>query len=506
MELQRLVVEEPDHTFSLDVHPGLTIAFHNRPAVRARCVNDLLDALGPGRAGLHLELIDGRQRYLAVFRPHGGRPRVIDVDASTDVTSQFRSPDGTVDLLAHLGIDATAARRMLRVESRQLDRTPQSGTDNHRDANHLAGLDQARLWAAAEAVQRAEIDLTAARADLPGQDRGTIEAFDRLDVEHEACEATLAAHRPIQRLGALLAVVCVAIGAALLAFDQQVGDNSFTGRLLVIMGLCAAAVTLYDRRSLGRARSTEQALLAEHGAERFSELATRVGPLADAGKRRALVAALDAQQAAYQGWGALSGGIAPSWAMQHRPAIEALASQRSNLRRVGADHLLHDDSSAADAARLLVDRVIELQEVGLDRERLPLVLEEPFLGLPPAEVQRLLATLVRLAVRHQLILVTGDRYIHAWAAESGAAAGVALVELTGTGLEAATDPPAQPYQATPGRSGVPGFANPAGGAPATARSATTPSNGGPSNGAPSRGDSSNGTPTLEPVARTLHIV
>ncbi|MCC6437552.1 MAG: hypothetical protein IT196_21160, partial [Acidimicrobiales bacterium] len=390
MEVQRLVVEEPERTLTLDFHPGLTVAFHERPAVRARLLDDLVAALGEGRPGLHLELVDHERHNLAVFRPRGGRPRVIDIDAATDVTAQYRSPEGGVDILGRMGLDPDSVARLIRIGARQLDRLPDTGTDNHRDARRLAGVDQALLWPAAERLDRADVALTRARQAVPGCSVADVDAFDRVVAEHDAAEDTVARHRPIQRLGWSMATICLLLGVALLVFDQQVGDNAFTGQLLAGLGLLAALVTGYDARSVRAARRAERDAVRSAGAETFDELATRVGPLAEPGLRRDLVRATEEHTVAEVAWQRLAGAVSPVWALRHRVAIEALAAQRSQLHRVGAEHLVSDDSTVADSARLLVDRVIELQEVGTSREQLPLLLDEPFAGCAPSDVQRLL--------------------------------------------------------------------------------------------------------------------
>lgn len=429
MEVQRLVVEEPERTLTLDFHAGLTVAFHERPAVRARLLDDLVAALGEGRPGLHLELVDHERHNLAVFRPRGGRPRVIDIDAATDVTAQYRSPEGGVDVLGRMGLDRDSVARLIRIGARQLDRLPDTGTDNHRDARRLAGVDQAVLWPAAGRLDRADVALTRAQLALPGCSVADVDAFDRVAAEHGAAEATAARHRPIQRLGWSMATVCLLLGVALLVFDQQVGDNAFTGQVLAGLGLLAALVTVYDGQTVRAARRAERDVVRGAGAETFEQLVARVGPMADPRLRRELVRATEERTVAAAAWQKVAGAVSPVWALRHRVAIEALAAQRSQLHRVGAEHLVSDDSTVADSARLLVDRVIELQEVGTSRERLPLLLDEPFAGCSPSDVQRLLATVLRLSAHHQVVLVSGDRYIQAWATEAAATAGVSFVRL-----------------------------------------------------------------------------
>ena len=94
---------------AVDINPALTVASHENPAVRLDFITGLIDGLGPGPAGTHLELVDDLGRHLAVFRPRGGPHRVIDVDAGTDVTPQFAAVAPRVDVLARSGLDPATA-------------------------------------------------------------------------------------------------------------------------------------------------------------------------------------------------------------------------------------------------------------------------------------------------------------------------------------------------------------------------------------------------------------
>lgn len=106
---------------------------------------------------------------------------------------------------------------------------------------------------------------------------------------------------------------------------------------------------------------------------------------------------------------------------------------------MGAEHLATDESGVADSARVLVDKIIELQEVGVTREQLPLLLDEPFSGHAPLEVERMLSTIHRMSAHHQILLVTGDPYIQAWATGSAAASTIAFARLGRTRSDAASN-------------------------------------------------------------------
>ena len=455
MEIQRLVVEEPQSTFTLDLHAGLTIAFHENPALRGRCLSLLVHALGPAGAGHHLELIDNDHRHLVVFRPLGGAGQVLDVDAGTDVTDEFHTPHG-LDVLSWVGMDADQAPQLLRLGARQLDRGFDTGTDDHPLARRLAALDQARLWAAADAVVRTCDELAVAHNDLPGADLDDVEAFEKLAELHDETVVQLREHRPVQRIGPLLTAACVAIGAALTALHDRIGDNAFTANALLLLAAVAAVITVGDRCIMWRIRHRERAALATHGVTRFDRLASTVGPMADPLLRQTLIEAQRAHAAANADWETLTDGASLSWVLAYRRQIEALAIRKTELRRLGSHRLAAEDSMAADAARVLLDRVIDLRGLGAHHERLPLLLDDPFAGLAPTEVQQLLATVHRLASYHQIVLVTGDPYIQAWATQSPAAASLQLVRLgrldvpAGPGSAAATGSAAGSEPGEPG--------------------------------------------------------
>ena len=141
-----------------------------------------------------------------------------------------------------------------------------------------------------------------------------------------------------------------------------------------------------------------------------------MGPaLADEGRRRLLLEAASAYDSTAAQWRLLTGGASLHWALDHRPAIAALAERRQQAAPFLATDLAREESALADSARLLVWRVGALRHVGSTGERLPLVLDEPFIGLDAGDTVRLLETVRRLAAFHQVLLVTGNEEVAAWA-------------------------------------------------------------------------------------------
>lgn len=479
MEIQRLVAEDNDSAVAVDFHPRLTIAYHENPVVRRGFLTSLLHALGAGRAGLHLELVDGANHKLAVFRPRGGPPRVVDVDSGADVTARYQLPDGRPDLLARLGVDHFSAVQLLRCGAADLPQPPggwgagrsvsgpasvpggSSGTDNDADAVFLASLDQSALWAAALAARDADIALARARAALPGVGAEQLARVEQLHQAREALVRGVELHRPIARFGTVLAVGCLVTGLVLLALDARIADNGFTGWLLVILGLLASPLAGFEHYQTHRARREERAALAESGSASISPgsdptpsgaeagteagvgagvdtFAAPVGHLADPWRREALAKAFEASARCGGQWQAVAGGVSSWWALRHRSAIESLAASRAAGTGPGAGASRPSVGQVAAGshapllaatARLLEDRLIELRAVGPDRERLPLLLDEPFAGMDPTELLPLVETLVTRSGDHQIVLITGDPLVRDWVAQRPVDGAVRMVRL-----------------------------------------------------------------------------
>ncbi len=515
VEIQRLVAEDNDNAVAVDFHSRLTVAYHENPVIRRGFLISLLHAMGAGRAGLHLELIDGDSHKLAVFRPRGGSHRVVDIDTGADVTARYQLPDGRADLLARLGVDHLAAVQLLRCGAADLPQPPggwgagrqstgpgratvaggSSGTDNDSDAAFLASLDQARLWAAALAARDADIALARARAALPGVGAAQLARIEHLQQAREARTRGVELHRPIARFGTILALGCLITGVVLLALDARIADNGFTGWLLVILGLLASPLAVFEHVRTHQASQTERAALAlaaelpdstgraEGRIPPDAVFAAPVGHLADPWRREALARALEAGERCGSEWQALAGGVSSWWALRHRSAIESLSAHGANSAL--ADPEVDDTGPAAQpiqpgravlaqpavlthapllaaTAKMLTDRLIELRAVGPDHERLPLLLDEPFAGMDPEQLLPLVEALVARSGDHQIVLITGDPLVRDWVAERPADDAVRLVRLgrfmspasPGTGSGRGNDRPAQPP--SPLRPGGPG--------------------------------------------------
>lgn len=146
MLIDRLIIEGEDGIETLDLHPRLTVIGGMPPDARHAFFTMLTGAIHGTVRGVHAEVTDDRGRGLVLLRPAEGQDRVIDIQSSTDLTTQYRSPHGDVDLLAsgmgHVMVTRISDEDLIRDASRD-------------DAvRRLSAVDQMMLWDAADAVLR----------------------------------------------------------------------------------------------------------------------------------------------------------------------------------------------------------------------------------------------------------------------------------------------------------------------------------------------------------------
>ena len=89
---ERLVIQAGSNSFSLALHPRLTVIAGVGGVERDGLVGELIGALGSSRTGVHAEIIQDSGRHLAVFRPDGGRHRVVDIDNATRREPRVHQP------------------------------------------------------------------------------------------------------------------------------------------------------------------------------------------------------------------------------------------------------------------------------------------------------------------------------------------------------------------------------------------------------------------------------
>jgi hypothetical protein len=428
MRVDRLAIDSGEGaTFTLDLHPRLTVVAGMGRAERESLLGELVGALGGSRPGVHVEVTARDGRHLAAFRPYEGRAAVVDVDAARDVSDEHRRADGRLDLLGRFGLDVASARDLVRFTAADL------ASAGHSDelVSTLAGADQDQLWAAAAELGRTQDELSS-EAEAVGSAPEDADLIEEVENRHTALENAAEQFDSVRRrtfvlggsAGVLTLPTVIAVGAAGLGFAA-----------VAVLGTLASVVAW---RRMVRAQKAEQRVLDLAGAQSY--LAFQVqrvnGLLGDDQRRRRLMTAADTRRRALTTWQHLAGDIPVEWALERRDEIEAAARLRHGLGTLGSmsaagPGLVAETAADADddldaLARALVDRLGAVRAVA--GEGLPLVLDEPFDGVAPAVKPLLLELLGRSAGDPQLVLLTDDEDVASWARLEALTGDVAVIE------------------------------------------------------------------------------
>lgn len=419
MRLERLVIEAGDNTFTLDLHPRLTVVAGMGSVERESLVGEVIGALGGSRPGVHVELEERSGRHLAVFRPPTGRHRVIDVDRARDVTAQLGDEE-SCDLLAHLGLDTLAARKAMRFGAADL------ATSSRRAeaVEVLASLDQRRVWAAATALARAQGDLTT-EAEAIGSSPEDAALIEEVEARHFAVEQAADAFETTRKR---TFAIGGAAGVAVLPGTLLAGSM---GLLFAVVAVAAVAASLLARARLARAGQAEERALAEAGASSYLgfQLQRVNGLLANDASRKSLMDVADARRLALAEWQQLAADIPVDWALEHREEIQEASRLRREVDALGAISASAPEVTELETnalAHALVGRLAEVRSVG--GEGLPLLLDDPFRDLDASMKPLLLELLGRSAGDPQVIFLTDDEDVASWARLEALTGDVSLIE------------------------------------------------------------------------------
>jgi hypothetical protein len=420
MRVERLVIEAGDNSFTLDLHPRLTVVAGMGRVERDSLIGEMIGAFGGSRPGVHVELEERRGRHLAVFRPLRGRTRVVDVDHATDVTKEFTTSDGSCDLLHGLGLNSASARRTMRFGAADLA----ASSNRTQSVEVLASLDQRRVWAAADALRRAEGDLTT-EAEALGTGPEDAAIIDEVEARHIAFEDAVDAFETTRRrtfwiggLGALATVPGVILAGA-------------AGLLFAAIAVASLVASLFSRARVGRAGDAEEKALEDAGASSYLgfQLQRVNGLLANDSSRRVLMDVATARRLALAEWQQLAGDIPVEWALANREEITAASQLRREVDALGALSTTAPtmtQDATGDLAHVLVSRLAEVRSVA--GEGMPLLLDDPFQQLDPSVKPMLLELLGRSAGEPQIILLTEDEDVASWARLEALTGEVALIE------------------------------------------------------------------------------
>ncbi len=420
MQFERLVIESGASSVSFDLHPRLTVIAGMSQMERDGLINEFVGALGNSRSGIHLELVAGNGNRFAVFRPSGAPHRVIDVDHRTDVTQQFSDATGSIDLLSRAGLDVRTARKVMRFGSQDLAETTERGAY----IQQLARIEQNELWSAAEALVIADRRMEE-EADAVGSSVEDAEVIERIERHHEQFERTQVDNEKVRRMTFLAAGF-----AALLAVPAAALIGTFAVIPLGLVALAAVAVSIVYWQRMEKARSAEEAALADAGAQSYLGFhLQRVNSLlgSDQGRQRLIRAAEEHRQAA-QRWHALAGEVDVNWAVANRAEITGAARLRADVQ----PFLTPEDPSSGDqtaaAAHAVLGRLEQLRSLGPGWESFPALLDEPFQGLDAGTLPAMLELLVRSSEHQQIILLSESATVSEWARVEAMTGAIGVIE------------------------------------------------------------------------------
>jgi hypothetical protein len=432
VRFERMVIEAGSNTFSLIAHPRLTVIAGVGHVERDALVAELLGALGSSRSGVHTELVDDNGRRLAVFRPRSGRHVVVDIDQAVDVSDEYRTAEGRLDLLAHEDIDTRTSRRFLRLTRTDLASSAQSDEM----IRTLASQNQTELWSAAARVRVTDDALTK-EADKTGSAPEDAEMIETIEARHRAFESAAHLNQRLRKYAAILASVSLVGGlatAVFLSFSQGLA-------LLALTAVLVGFAFWYQQR-VNRAEADEQAALQSAGAASYLgfHLQRVNGMLSDENSRKRLMACAEDHRQAAARWATLAGDVSVDWALEHHEEIVAAARLRRDIQSVGSrdDEFESTRSQTADLAHAVVGRLARARGIGRTGESFPLIFDDPFVGLEGEVKFALLELLCRSAGSPQVILLTDDEEVATWARDESSTGSLSVLEPMPEG-EAATD-------------------------------------------------------------------
>ncbi|MEM8708605.1 MAG: hypothetical protein AAGE98_19235 [Actinomycetota bacterium] len=425
MRFERLVIEADENTFSLDFHPRLTVISGVGRLEREGLISELVGSLSSSRAGVHAEVVADNGNRFAIFRPFGARARVIDVEASADVSARFADSDGAIDLLHVAGLDMRSAKRALRVTSTDLT------TSTHHDqiVRRLAMTDPAVLWPAADRAKAAQAELDQAAADS-GSAPEDAAVVARIEDQHQRFEEAQARAEKFRKISFIGGAV-----SALAAVPSAMFVNQLAAMAWVIVAAVVTAVSFVQHQRMERARKAENEALAAAGAESYLGFhLQRVNGLLDSEQaRKKLMDASAEYDAAVADWKKIAGDIVPEWAYEYRDEIDTVAAQLANVSTFGTGPAEDTDDDVTALAHALMQRITKVRTVGPAGESLPLVLDDALEGLDADMKATLLELLVHSSDQQQIVFLTEDPHVTEWARVEAITGDLSILEPSGAG-------------------------------------------------------------------------
>lgn len=414
------MIEAGRRTYSLDLHRRMTVIAGVGHLEREGLITELLGGLSAGRSGVHLEIASDAGARYAIFRPEGGRHRVVDIERSADVTEAFTTTEG-LDVLRRAGIDPHEARRQLCLAPSDL--TTRSQLDRHLAA--LARIDQSRLWDVADKVQDRERHL-AETATEAGSDAEDAVVYAGIEERHREFERAQADNERVRYLSFIAGAAGAILGIGLGVIYGLLVAVPFLG-----LSIAATAVSIAYWQRLEQARRREEAALASVGVASYLTFQIhRVnGLLGNDQARRQMMRAAEEHRAALSEWRVLVGDIPVAWAVDHRRQIRQKAAELAAATPTpGSPAAPPTEDNRTELAHTLLSRLALLKTLGAGGESFPLLLDDAFSEVDSPVKPELLELLTKASANQQVIYLTEDPEVAAWARVEALTGQLAIVE------------------------------------------------------------------------------
>jgi hypothetical protein len=407
MRFQRLLLEAGSSTVTVDLHPRLTVIAGVGELERESLVTELLAGLAGSRPGTHVEVMTDGGRRLGIMHPtRGGRDRVVELETHDDVTVEFATDEGGVDVLAPYGFTLASAKKRCRMSSE--DMLTESAADGAIAA--LATVDQGRLWAAAQDVRESDERLKAEVAAAGGdpEDAPLVEVVER---RHAAFESAQERLEYVRHHGIFVGGACVA------AAVPAVMLKHWASVPLLIVAIVTTVVSIVFRRRMEKARRAEREALERAGAETYLAFRLqRMNSMFDDGADRSRLAhAVGAHREALTRWAHLAGDISVELAFELRDRVVAAHHRLREAGGVVGGATAAAAAEPAELAQALIVRLNDLRHAGATGESLPLLLDEPLQGVPLSVKQWMLELIGKSSGSPQIVYLTNDPDVANWA-------------------------------------------------------------------------------------------
>lgn len=437
VRIDRIELATSNDRVQLRLHPAITVVTGLGKLEREALASEVLGAVGPGRAGLSVDLVADNGRCLEVHRPLTGPSSVRDAVTCEDVTNAFLFGE-TVDILGALGLSRSQTRETLHFSEKDLQCT----ADLDATIARLGSIDQTRLWEAAIRLAEVEVEM----AGLVDNEITADPLVDYADeIEHAHALRDIAADQLDQARSQSIS------GSGALTFIG-IAVGLITHLLMSIpflLGAAGLAIRAWRKnKAFNEAVVAEEAVLTRAGVASYLNFQMKkVDELTSNNDVRSRSLELaESHRHARGTWESVAGkGVDLEWAASQRPQITAAATRLQGDSGYPAGHATECLARTFVAARSAVG------------ESVPIVIDEPFAAVTDLELLDVLAAMETYAPHMQFIVMTNDDRILRW---TRARMDGGLASIVKLGLEETTEPThhhqiAEPVSAPIARATVP---------------------------------------------------